>query len=268
MKMTSRARTLLFAALPIAALAAMLTLPTAVAGQHEPDVLEVPLRIIDGRLAVSVDIGQGVEADFIVSTGNAVTVLNQAFVDNHGSDGEFWMGDLELNMDNFATVGHEQLNPGNSTFAGIVGANTLNEFDMLVDVPNGRLVLKTLGRSVEWDDVELSAPVGLRVYHGVILGVDVEVDGHPFQAMLDIGTTAMVVSEPAGVALGVDGEGSGALALGGTTFADVELRVRDLPLFQNFDPNGEGFVIVGAPIAYECAIAISWMHREMRTCVQ
>lgn len=263
-----RGRVGVFAGAALSLLATTLAVPTVVAGQQDPDMMEFPLRIIDGRLAVSIDIGHGVQADFVLSTGNAVTVLNQAFVDNHGADGEFRMGDLKLNMDNFATVRHEDLNPGNSTFAGIVGSNTLNEFDMLIDVPNGRLVLKSIGRAVEWDGVPLSEPVGLRVYHGVILSVDVEVDGHPFMAMLDIGTSTLVVSSPAGAALGVESEGSAALGIGSTTFADMPLRVRDLPIFEQFDPEAKGFVLIGAPIAYDCAISISWMHREMRTCVQ
>ena len=35
-----------------------------------------------------------------------------------------------------------------------------------------------------------------------------------------------------------------------------------------WDPNGKGFVLVGAPIAFDCAISLSWVHQEMRTCVR
>ena len=39
----------------------------------------------DGRLLVPVDIGHGVQADFILSTGNSVTVLSQAFAERFTS---------------------------------------------------------------------------------------------------------------------------------------------------------------------------------------
>jgi len=29
-----------------------------------------------------------------------------------------------------------------------------------------------------------------------------------------------------------------------------------------------GFVIIGAPIVYDCALALSWAHQEMRMCVR
>jgi hypothetical protein len=35
-----------------------------------------------------------------------------------------------------------------------------------------------------------------------------------------------------------------------------------------FVPDGTGFVLVGAPLAYDCAIALSWVQREIRTCVR
>ena len=46
------------------------------------------------------------------------------------------------------------------------------------------------------------------------------------------------------------------------------MKVTESRMSQGWDPNGNGFVIVGAPIAYDCAIAISWAHAEFRTCAR
>lgn len=229
---------------------------------------EVPLRVEDGRLLVPVDIGHGVEADFVLSTGNAVTVLSEAFAQRHDTDGPFRLGDIEVNLANAATIPHEQLAPGGEMIAGIIGANSLNRYDILVDAPAGRLVLKPSTRAVTWDGVALSAPIRLRVYHGVVLGLDVVVNGQPYPAMLDTGTGSLLMNRGAGTALGVADEGEVSLTLGSASMARLPARVADLPILDRFDPDGAGFVIVGAPIAWDCAVAISWMHRELRTCVR
>ena len=48
----------------------------------------------------------------------------------------------------------------------------------------------------------------------------------------------------------------------------MRVEVTDSPIFQGWDPQGDGFVIVGASVAYDCAIAISWAHAELRTCIR
>lgn len=242
------------------------TVATPLAAQVES--MEVPMRVEDDRILVPVDIGQGIEVDFILSTGNAVTVLNQAFVDNHGADGEFWLGDVELNMDNYATVSNADLNPDGGMIVGIVGANTLNEFDLLVDPVNDRIVLQTVGRSVAWEGVALGDPIRLRVYHGIMLGLDVNLVGRSFGAMIDTGTGRVVGSPAVGDALGipVGEQGSSTIEWASGDRTDVRVNVRDLPLFQRWDPEGKGFLILGSSLTYDCALSISWLHREMRRC--
>ena len=122
----------------------------------------------------------------------------------------------------------------------------------LVDVPGERLVLKPFGRSVEWEGMTLSDPVRLRVYHGVILGLDIEFNGKESQAMLDLGMSTMVINEPLRAAMHLEAEGVSTLGVGGMTFPDLPTRVRDLAIFQNWDPDGTGFVIVGAPETFAC----------------
>ncbi|MEM7414567.1 MAG: hypothetical protein AAF389_03660 [Gemmatimonadota bacterium] len=235
---------------------------------QDAESMEIPMRIEDDRILVPVEIGHGVEVDFILSTGNAVTVLNQAFIDNHGADGDFWLGDVELNMDHYATVSNAELNPDGGMIVGIVGANTLNEFDLLIDPLNDRVVLQTVGRAVEWDGVELGDPTRLRVYHGIMLGLDVDLVGRSFPAMIDTGTGRVVGSPAVGDALGIPlGEqGSSTIEWASGEATDVRVHIRDLSLFDRWDPEGKGFLILGSSLAYDCALSISWLHREMRRC--
>ncbi len=86
--------------------------------------------------------------------------------------------------------------------------------------------------------------------------------------MLDVGVGTLVVNEPVRTQTQIDPEDEGTLKLGAMTFSDLPVRTHDLPLFRGWDPNGDGFVVVGAPLAYDCAISISWVHREIRTCVR
>jgi hypothetical protein len=237
------------------------------AAQSSADWFDVPLRIDDGRLLVPVQIGQGVEVDFIVSTANTVTVLNQAFIDNHGVDGDFFLGDIEVNLENYATVPNEQLNSGTSTIVGIIGANTLNEFDLLFDVPDGRLVMKEVGRAMDFEGASLGEVVRLRVYHGLLLGLDVDVAGATLPALLDTGADGVLANSAGARAIGVSDGGSAVLTAGATAFGTLPITVSDSPLMERWDPNGDGFIILGAPITIDCALAISWVHREMRRCV-
>lgn len=248
-------------------LAVIGTTPLSASAQ-DVEAMEVPLRVEDDRLIVPVDIGNGVEVDFVLSTGNAVTVLSQAFVDNHGVDGDFWLGDVEVDMDNYATVPHADLNPDDGMVVGIIGANTLNEFDLLIDAPNQRAVLQTVGREVSWEGVELGEPIRLRVYHGLLLGLDLDVVGHAVGAMIDTGTGRVVGNPATGQLLGIDtGEqGSTTLTWPNGVQRDARVHVRDLPLFERWDPNGNGFLLLGGSLAFDCAMSFSWVHREMRMC--
>jgi hypothetical protein len=246
------------------------------AAQQAGDVIEVPLRISDGRLVVTVAIG-GATADFIVSTGNGVTVLTDAFAASHGAGGDFRLGDIPLNMDGMATVPAEQLG-AEAGVVGIIGANSLNRFDVLLDVPGGRMLLRTPGRTVAWEGVELSDPIRLRIFHGMVISLDVELAGKPFPAALDTGTPVVVVNAGAGAQIGIESEGTASLLLGARsptraagptpTMERVPVRLLDLPILERFDPDGNGFVLVGAPIAWSCAVSISWIHSELRTCVR
>jgi hypothetical protein len=171
-------------------------------------------------------------------------------------------------MEDRRTVDDADLTVDGVVMDGLVSNNTLNAFDVLFDVPGGRLVLKPFGRSVSWPGVDLADPVRLRVYHGVVLALDVTVQGETYPAMLDLGVPALLVNEAVLHGTGVADGGSASLGLGATTFRDVPVELSDHPSIRRFSPNGDAFVVVGSPPALACPVAISWVHRELRTCVR
>lgn len=229
--------------------------------------VEVPLRTHGGRFIVPVKAADGAELDFILSTGSAVTVLSQSTARRLGEGAALTLGGLPVPMDGAQTLPDASLRTAGRDFAGMIAPNMLNAFDILVDAPRGRLVLKPVGRAVSWEGVALSEPVRLRVYHGIVLGLDVEMNGRPYPAMLDLGTPGVLVNERVVSEAGVTG-GRATLKLGARTFADVPTEVTDHPAIQRFSPGGDGFVLVGTAVSLDCAVSVSWVHREMRTCVR
>jgi hypothetical protein len=251
--------------------AAMLiaAVPSPAAAQMQDGApVEVPLRVEAGRLLVPVLTADGTELDFAISLGNVQTVLTESTAARLGDGAELTMGGLLVPTDDVATVPDASLTRDGTTFAGMISPNMLSQFDILVDVPGGRLVLKPFGRSVEWEGVALSDPVRLRIFHGIVLSLDIELNGMAYGAMLDLGTPELVVNEGVRTAAGIDAEDMLTLRVGSQTFADMNVSVLDLDVLRRFDPDGNGFAIVGAPLAYDCAISISWVHQELRTCVR
>lgn len=228
--------------------------------------VEVPLSVEGGRLAVTVTGPGGAEMRFALSTGSATTVLTESTAARLGSGAELALGGVPVPVEGAHTVPDAQLAEGG--FSGMIGVDVLGAHDVLLDVPGGRLVLAPVGPTVSWPGMTLTEPRRLRVYHGVVLGLDVELDGRPLQAQLDIGTTAVIVNEGARPEGMTGDEGTTTLSLGATRLEDLPLIVRDLSVFERWDPDGRGFALIGAPIAWDCAVSLSWAHAEIRTCVR
>ena len=242
---------------------------TPVAAQvQDGAAVEVPLRVVAGRLVVPVLTADGTELDFAISLGNGQTVVTESTAALLGSAVDLTLGGLPVPTDALARVPDASLTEEGISLDGMISPNFLNRFDILVDVPGGRLVMKPFGRSVEWEGMVMSDPVRLRVFHGIVLSLDIELNGMAYGAMLDLGTTRLVVNEGVRTAAGIEAEDVVTLGLGSATFADMNVSVLDLDVLSRFDPNGNGFAIVGAPVAYDCAISISWVHQELRTCVR
>lgn len=249
------------------ALLAATTVAPAEAQVNSKDAVEIPLEVRQGRMVVPVRAADGTDLTFLVSTGTAVTVLAQSVADRLG-DQAMTLGGVTLNMEGRQTIPDDRLTFGDLVVDGMVGNNTLNNFDNLFDVPGGRLVLKPFGRSVMWPDMKLSDPVRLRILHGVVIGLDVEVNGKPYPAMLELGAQSLLVNQSVLDEGGITGRTAKELRLGSSTFRDVPIQLSDNPVIGRFSPSGAGFVLVGAPPVWDCAISVSWVHQELRTCVR
>jgi hypothetical protein len=229
--------------------------------------VEIALAVHGGKPIVPVLAPDGGELWFVLSTGTAVTVLSESTAARLGDAPALTLGGVSVSMEGSQTVPDERLTNGGRTLDGMVGVNTLSRFEMLVDVPGGRLVLAPVGREVSWEGVALSEPVRLRVLHGIVLSLDVELNGKSYPAMLDLGTPLLLVNQA--VMDGARVEGNRArLQVGSATFPDLTVEVSDHPVIQMFSPAGAGFVLVGGSLAQECVIVVSWVHAELRTCVR
>ena len=249
----------------LAVLGAMLATPTA-AQRSGPEIVEVPLRVHDGMMVVPVEAPDGTQLEFIVGT-NATALSETGAARISGLTG-LTLGGVPVSFEDLRTVPDANLTVAGKVFDGLVGSEILNQFDVLFDAPGGRLVLKQIGRSVVWEGMTMSDPVPLTLYHGAVIGFDVELNGRPYGAMLDLGMSLLAVNERVRTEASIEGELVNSLQVAGMAFSDLPVRVLADESFGMWTPNGEGFVYVGAPIAVGCAISVSYVHQEIRTCVR
>jgi hypothetical protein len=251
--------------LRVALLLALVAVP-ANAQSHDGEVVEVPLREHGGRLIVPVRAADGTGLEFILSTGVGVTVFSESGAARAGGLGGLTLGGLAVPSEGSQTLPDQSLETDGTVFDGMIGPNMLADFDILIDLPRERLLLRPAGSAGEWEGVELSDPVRLRVFHGIVLSLDVELNGQEYPATLEIGTPAVIVNTRASQEAGLQSTDVATITLGGAAHPDLPVEVRELEIFERWSPNGDGFVLVGAPITYGCAVSISWVRREMRTC--
>ncbi len=249
----------------LAVLAAVIAAPAA-AQTHGPETVVIPLRVHGGRMIVPVEAPDGTQLEFIVST--YMTMFSETGAKRIAGQTGLTLGGVPVVTEDAQTVDDAHFTVAGKVFDGIIGSETLNQFDVLFDAPGGRLVLKTFGRSVEWEGMMMSDPIPLRIYHGAVLSLDVQVNGREYGAMLDVGMGLLSVNERVRTEASIEGDWVSTLQVGGTTFSGLPVRVLDDAAFGRWTPNGEGFVYVGAPIALDCAISVSYVHQELRTCVR
>lgn len=230
------------------------------------DEVEVPLRVVDGRLFVTVDAPAGERLTFQVGTGSAETVLANSVATRLGAAPALALGGHPLPTERVHTVPDASLRAGDTVVHGILSASFLGGFDVLVDAPGSRLVLRPAGRGGDWGGVALGPPTPIRVLHGVVLGLDVTVNGVEVPGLLELGTPAVLLNPPAATAASVR-DGRATLALGGVTFEGFAVQAGDHPVFERV-PGGGSFALVGAPVVLECAAALSWVRQTLRMCVR
>ena len=234
-------------------------------------VVEVPLHSHEGRLWVPVTAEDGSSFRFLVSTGNPMTVLSATGAARTADAGALHIGGVEslaVNRDGAVTGSDENFTYGGEVFDGLIAPNTLNEFDLLLDHPGGRMLFAPIGRPIRWEGYELSDPVRLTVYHGVAISMQVHLGGTRFPAMLELGTPMIMGNSAVGETGAIDDELAMPLRVGGATWAGLPARVEDLSIFDRWSPNGDPFLMVGGVIALDCAISLSYVRQELRTCVR
>ena len=253
--------------LTMAAAALMAAVASSAAAQTAAvQPVEVELHVHRGRLFVPIEADDSTSMEFLLGTGWP-TGLTASTATRLGDDPELTLGGIAIPPDELSTYPDSMLTIDGTTLAGVVGPNTLSRFDVLIDVPGGRLVLKPTARVVEWEGMTLSEPIDLRIMHGVEVWLSVELDGNAYQAILDLGTPTVVANQRVQADTGLDDDDRTTLRFGDTTLTDGPVFMRELDL-GGFIVGSGGFVIIGAPIVYDCALALSWAHQEMRMCVR
>jgi hypothetical protein len=219
-----------------------------------------------GCLIVTANGPDGAEYDFVLGLG--MTLITEGGAATIGASiSSLTIGGIPVDTEQASTVPDSYLE-GAGNAVGVLGGLTLNSFDILIDAPNGKLLLQPVGRSVRWDDVALSNPVRLLLFHDVLARIDVEVGGAGFGGLIDLAAPYLEVNDAVRTKGGLSDGKAPAFRMGYAGWTDLPARVTESRLFDGWDPDGNGFVIIGAPVAYDCAIAISWAHAEFQTCIR
>jgi len=246
----------------VAAVTLTMTVPVA-AQRSATGPIEIPLRVEDGRLLVTAESTDGRTFDFVLGVGMPLlTESGAARLEDAGES--LTLGGIPVAVDGAQTVPDAYLS--GSAAVGVLGGATLNRFDVLIDAPNGRLLLKPAARAVRWDGVALSGPVRLQVFHDVLLRADVEFGGTLVGGLIDLARPEHQVGDALSPA--VQDGAVGTFRVGYGSWSDAPAVIVDNRVFRGWDPEGTGFVFVGAALAHDCAIAISWYHAELRTCTR
>jgi hypothetical protein len=245
-------------------LAATLTAEARAAAQaRSADPIEIPLRVESGRLLVTAESPDGRTFDFVLGVGMAL-LTESGSTRLSDARGSLTIGGVAVEIEDAQTVPDTYLS--GSDAVGVLGGKTLNRYDVLIDAPNGRLVLKPAARAVRWGGIALSGPVRLQVFHDVLLRADVEFGGELVGGLIDLARPEHQVGDA--LASKVADGAVGTFRVGYGSWSDAPAVVVDNRVFGGWDPDGAGFVFVGASLAHDCAIAISWYHAELRTCTR
>lgn len=233
----------------------------------QPPVHEVPLRVEDGRLMVQVETPGGEAMDFVLGLGS--TRLSDYAVRTLGDERSVMLGDVELSLAGATESGDAAVfydgTPAGTTIGGVLGGQSLAAYDILIDAPAGRLLLKRVGRTMRWDGIELTSAAQLQVLHDYLIRTQVEVNGALYFSHLELSSATMLVSGVVARGAAVDGQQAD-FRMGYASFPARPTSASDHPYLGGWGGDDVGVVFVGAPVAYDCQIAISWAHAQMRTC--
>ena len=231
------------------------------------DAFEVPLRVDPaGRLVVPVQTADGRTLSFAVSTMVPTTMVAASLAGDDASALGLRLEGIDQAL-TVEPVTDAALVIDGHRVDGFLGLSALGDFDVLLDAPNGRMVIRSIGRTVEWSGIDLSEPTRLNVFHGVALRLDIEVAGQPLGATIDLANPLNQANPGAAHLAGLGSGATASVTVSGIA-RPLAFALGDTPVLERWDPDGAGFVSLGAPFAAECALSLSWFHQELRTCVR
>jgi len=230
-------------------------------------VIEVPLAIESGRLVVPVDGPAGTSFRFVLGLSDSMLTTSGAARIGDAIPA-LTLGGAPVMTEAIPTVPDARFAGMQPMPDGVGGSATLRGFDIIIDAPNERLSLKPPGTSVRWEGVRRSGAVPIAVYHDEFARADVEVNGELYGGLLELTAPELVINGGVKTRSRLEDAGRTPFRMGYTTWTGIPYAVRDLPLFRGWDPEGKGFVVIGAAVARDCALAVSFTHQEIRTCVR
>ena len=174
------------------------------------------------------------------------------------------------------------------TFAGIIGNDVLRRFDFAVDMPRSILRLRPRGSGPAASLLDAPTCVPNVADDDGWIALDLRVNGAPVRAVVDTGAgrsifnwtaarAAGVTPQTPGVTkaqVGAQGLGSSAatdtsvykfdrVQAGPVTFAPVDSRIADLPVFETLGLGQRSAVIFGTNYLADRAMAVSYPDRQV-----
>lgn len=196
--------------------------------------------------------------------------------------GEFSISDRDV-----IVLPNEDLVSDDHAFDGILGADILSRFDIMIDAPRGSLWLYAHGTAPGSVAALLGAALPIDLLEGHLIRHRVDVNGGNLSALLDSGARRMLINRMGSGSAGIDvrdetansvspGLGNknivfhaaalGDLVVAGTSFPGFRTLVGDLPVFGALGMQTTPMLIIGAPLLARCAVFIAYSARTIRYC--
>ena len=277
-----------------------------------PSSVEIPLRVAHGWFIVPVVVDDSLSLEFVVDTGAGMSAVSRSTLERLGRASsssvraEGASGSQELPVARLGSLGLSGLRSFNlpvlvveddvltpevsgdpGSYDGVLGADLLSDYDVLLDPVGG--VLRLLNPDEPSLDrlPVLAEPIPLWRIAGPILGHDVEINGSVMPAILDTGSRRVVVSPrgarnarvealPGTAQSGRPGVGSQEVRwedvdlervrAGTTDLGAVAAQVGALPIFRSLGFADRAVVLLGNPALRGCPVLISYRRETIRYC--
>jgi hypothetical protein len=172
-------------------------------------------------------------------------------------------------------------------YDGVLGADVLGSFDLLISAPAGELVVYAPGTGAEPVNADLAPELPFVEARGHLISHKVPVNGIEATAFLDSGSRRLVlngtVEHMAGIVADSGSQqtlspGVGSrptsiqtgtlrrLTVGRTDFEDLPVDLANLPGFSTLGQSDRPAVLLGVPLLRRCPVFISYETRTLRYC--